>query len=358
MWETFLGRQIRRGNKNRMTVNIVVIVAVLIVAALNLRYLRNLIGGPFPITLPQLEKLTDVTHLDHYFVSTQNLEVLTTGVETVTQLLNKRTREVNSERTSETYFAAKVADRFLIVISPSETPADHYEGALRPVPAGLRDFFQKELLNDKNQQFDQLFVPYVLDAHTFDSNSLSWLIFGGLLSVFCLFQVGIAVWRNSDPTRNPAYKTLAQYGSSPELVAQSIDSEIARSQAVSPIDSITLTPSWLIRRKSFGLEIMKVDEIVWVYEKVSSASRDNRTKKFIILIWDAFGNAIEVDCGYKDEPALAFLKALREGLPWANFGYTSELIDIYASKRGEMAAAVQARRAEYRAHRTAPEPSE
>jgi hypothetical protein len=170
MWDNVVGRHIRRCNRNLLLVNALILAALVLLAFANSRYLLNCFQSPFPINSEALDKTTDPTQEAHYYVSVDNLSVLETGLQWVEKSVDKYTNEVKSQKVTATFFVAKGA-RPLIVKSPLDSPATHYTGALIVVPADVRAYFQKEFLDGRQRQFDDVFAPFMLDATDFRSDA-------------------------------------------------------------------------------------------------------------------------------------------------------------------------------------------
>ena len=158
MWENVIGRHIIRCNRNLLLVNAGVLTALLLWAGVSERYLYNCFNGPFHTTHNALINITNPDNLRRYFVSIDQLEPLETGLQDIETTKNKSTQEVKSRKVTATYFAAPLTEsRVLLIKSPTSTSSSAYQGSLIAVPNDVRVYFQRELLDPKKRQFDDVF---------------------------------------------------------------------------------------------------------------------------------------------------------------------------------------------------------
>ncbi|HKE26326.1 MAG TPA: DUF6709 family protein [Bryobacteraceae bacterium] len=349
MWDNVVGRHIRRCNRNLLLLNAAILGALGLLAFWNSRYLLNCFQGPFPIKFETLSKITDPQKEAHYYVSVDNLSLVETGLQSVEKNVNKSTYEVKSEKVTATFFLAK-GSRPLIIKSTSESGAKHYAGALVPIPNDVRAYFQKELLDERHMQFDDVFAPFMLDATDFKGDAYIGLGICIPIGLLAAWNVRKAVARIQNVQNSPIYKGLNHYEQPPELAAHAIDEEFKNYKNRSPISSITLLPSWLLHKSFFHFTAMHLNEIVWVYQKVTRRSVNSIPvgKTFAIVVYDANGRVVEVDAGRGSEKvASSFVAILQKCIPWAVFGYSDELKDRYKKSRSDFAEAVRARYIEY-----------
>ena len=357
MWDNVVGRHIRRCNRNLLLVNALILAALVLLGFANFRYLLNCFQGPFPVNSSTLDKITDPTREAHYYVSVDNLSVVETGLQWVEDRVDEYTHDVKSQKIMATFFLAK-GTRPLIVKSPSGSGATHYTGALIPVPAEVRAYFQKEFLDKTHRQFDDVFAPFMLDATGFRDDAYIGLAICIPIGLLAAWNVSKAVARIQNVQNSPIYKWLGHYEQSPELVAQAIDDELKNYKDCPSISSnlllrpcsMTLLPSWLLHKSFFHFTTMRLNEIVWVHQKVTKHSVNfiPTGKTFAILIYDANGRTVEVDAGRRSEQKISgFAAALQTRIPWVAFGYSNELKNLYKKSRRDFAETVRARRIEY-----------
>jgi hypothetical protein len=164
------------------------------------------------------------------------------------------------------------------------------------------------------------------------------------------WNVKKAVARIQNVQNSLIYKWLDHYEQPPEPVAQAIDEEFKNYKDCSGVSSITLLPSWLLHESFFHFTTTHLNEIVWVHQKVTRHSVNfiPTGKTYAIVIRDANGRTVEVDAGRGSKQTISgFATALQMRIPWAVFGYSDKLRDLYKKSRRDFAEAVRARRIEY-----------
>jgi hypothetical protein len=352
MWENLVGRHIRRCNRNLFFVNAVILVALLVWGYSSKCYLYNCFKGPFPTTHDALVKIADASVLQRYFVSVNHLEPLGTGLQYVETTKDKYTQEVKSQKITATYFAASLGeDRFLIIKSPASKPASRYDGSLTVVPGDVRAYFQKELLDSKERKFEEVFVPYLLDAETFRSQAYWGFLFAVPLGALAAFNIYKAINRFSNIEVSPIFTSLKRFNQPPAITADMIQQEVNTSGDLSPVRSVCVTSSWFLRKSLFGLAVLHWTEIVWIYQKVTSHYYQcvPTGKTYALIVGDVYGRRIEVEVGrWKAKDATTrLLSLLASNLPWVVAGYTEDLKTEYEKNRAGFIAAVQERQKQY-----------
>lgn len=343
MWGNFIGQQIRRANRNLLVTGFV---AILILAALvffNYRYLVNFVCGPQPLTHNALLKVNDVDGLSRYYVHISSVKVEDTGIQSVKREIDEGTGKVESEKVDAEYFAARIGHKWLLVKSPDQTPRSEYTGALVRTPSDVRAELQP-VLDKRNLKWDDVFLPYSLDATGF--NTWGFEIVGVAL---LLALIGIAtIWRGMrrlrDPSASPVARTLQKYGSRPEVVASQIDNDLAQSRKEWKWPALVLSKSWLLKPTLYGLGVMNLDEIVWTYEQVTRRRVDFIPigKEYSAIICDSRGQTIVHPA--KRAAIASILEELVKRAPWAAVGYSKEIEQLFKKNRAALVAAVEERR--------------
>lgn len=343
MWGNIVGRQIRRGSRNLLITGLI---AVLILAALifsNDRYLLNFLAGPTPMTPTALLKINDVDSLPRYYVYISKVRVKDTGVQSVEQSVDEGTGKVESQKVDAEYFIAKIGNKWLLVKSPDPTPRSEYTGALVRTPSDVRAQFQP-VLDKHNLKWDDVFLPYSLDATGFNTRGFVILAASLLLAFIGIAAIPRGLRRLRDPSVSPVARTLQKYGSRPEVVASQIDNDFAQSRKEWSWPSLMLSKSWLLKPTLYGLAVMNLDDLVWSYEKVVRRRVDFIPigKNYSAVICDRHGQTIEHAA--KRKAVASVLEELAKRAPWAVVGYSKEIEQMFKKNRAGFVAAVEERR--------------
>lgn len=353
MWENVIGRHIRRCNRNLLVVNAGILMGLLLWAYASERYLYNCFAGPFSIDHDALLTIENPTVLRRYFISVDQLKPLATGIEYVETTKDSATQTVTRHDVKATYFAAPIGSKLLVIKSPDPTPTSHYDGTLVAVPDDVRSYFQKELLDPKNRRFDEVFLPYVIDATRFRSDAYWALLFGVPLGCLAGFNVYKALVRIRSVEASPIVRSLQRFQQPPPNIAAMIDQELSTTKDLSCLTSVHLTPSWLMRESFFNLDVLHLNELIWVYQKVTNHYYYfviPTGKTYAVVIGDVYGRRIEVDIGRGHKAkdlALSFTQRLLNPVPWVIAGYSDDLKREFEKHREGFVAAVQARRKQY-----------
>ena len=105
MWENFIGRQIRRANRNLLLTNAAILAVIALVAFGNWHYLNNWVRGAAATDATQIASLKSADELERNFVKFDVAEVFSSGFQDVEQK-NGVTTSVKAD-----YLIAWVGDR-------------------------------------------------------------------------------------------------------------------------------------------------------------------------------------------------------------------------------------------------------
>ncbi len=333
MWDHAVGKYIKNVNRSLFLVNAVILGLLLWWAFAAERYLSNCWMGPEPISAKSIETLTDPGALRRPYVSISHLPTRRTGLRDITITRDQYTEKETGRSVTATYFAALSGSRYILISSPDEQPSSSYKGELKLVSDDLRESMQTKVLGAQGKAFDAVFYPVMLDA----SNYLSNLeIFGGVffpVGLLALFNVIRSLIRMRNINATPSVRAMAKFPEGAEAVAMSIDHELETGGNQSPSKAMWLTQSWLVKKGPYKLDVVKISEIRWIYQKVvkHSVNAIPTGKSHGVMVGTEDGRLVEfllAKSTYRKAGATLsaqFLKTLMARAPWAVVGYSDEL---------------------------------
>lgn len=178
---------------------------------------------------------------------------------------------------------------------------------------------------------------------------LTLLIYIGLLFTAIAIYLLYLYWeRNSDVTKYPAVKDL--FGMNNPHYIKLLDTELKNSKNNS---GTYFTESFIIKKKAFGLDWVHYSEVVWVYKKV--------TKHYVNFV--PTGSTYEIcvcsnsripefilNCSGDETKADNIIKLIFQVAPFAIYGYSNELKQLWSKNRIAFIDAVKKRREQFLAH--------
>jgi hypothetical protein len=339
MWDNIIGWHVRRTNRNLLLTNLALLAVLAAVTLFSGRYLVNFLLGPFPADESMLASMKPGHEPFDYYVTVKGQPYPKAINQDIKQTLKKYTREVIREEVTAEYAAVQVGNRVLIVKVPRlDVSQREFTGALTPVPAGLRGNPDPK----DRVQFDDVCYPYMLDATGFRGPGYIGLAIGLPLYALAWWNIIRAFRRMSRYERHPIVQWLTRYGT-PSEVAQSIDAQMKDRGNVVSQSGLTVTPTWLLRATTYGLQVIHVFDLVWIYKKVTKHSVNfiptGTTTASIICT--RYGQALEVSTGVLTE---SLLQQLVERAPWVIAGWSAERAGIWGKQAGALVAAVDQRR--------------
>jgi hypothetical protein len=336
MGDGYIAQQIRRCNRNSLGFFAITMLVLVVATAAGWRYLYNFFRGPFPTDPFQLLAVNDPDTLKQYFVTIPADEAVNTGGS-----------EEEDGQTKARFLAVVVGHRFLLVKAPLNDQKE-FSGELTPISEEVRSKIVAP--SEASQEGLQgSFLPVMLNA----SDSFRSAGYWGLGLGLFFAVIAVAVLRSnysSDPANHPITLRLQKMGPGLELAAN-IDQEMNSGQVLKFGSSAMLTPSWLLSPGTFSLKVLRLQDLVWFYKKVTT-HRVNFVptgKTYSVVLWDRSKTTFLIGMGRKEEAGNALLQELVRRAPWALAGYSADLQKLWVEDAKGVMAAVDERKARAKA---------
>ena len=336
MGDGYIAQQIRRCNRNSLAFFGITMLVLVVATAAGWRYLYNFFRGPFPTDPFQLLTVNDPGTLKQYFVTIPAGETVNTGGS-----------EEEDGQTKARFLAVVVGHRFLLVKAPLGDQKE-FSGELTPIPDEVRSKIVAP--SEASQEGLQgSFLPVMLDA----SDSFRSAGYWGLGLGLFFGVIAVLVLRSnysSDPANHPITLRLQKMGPGLELAAN-IDQEMNSGQVLKFGSSAMLTPSWLLSPGAFSLKVLRLQDLVWFYKKVTT-HRVNFVptgKTYSVVLWDRSKTTFLIEMGRKEEAGNTLLQELVRRAPWALAGYSADLQKLWVKDAQGVMAAVDERKARAKA---------
>jgi hypothetical protein len=314
-----------------------VVALALLLGLANARYLRNFVGGPYPMSAADLDAISDVTRAPRYFVQVTGSGTMDTGIEQY-EVRTRSGREV-SRRLKARYFALDTGSRLLIVKSAGR-PATTVEGGLRPIPPDL----DRQLFSDPEmRELRGRFYPYQMDTDSFRSPGYWSLGIGAIVLLIVGFTAVRARGQLRDPGSHPALVRAASWG---ELAAVSAEVEREHARPWRRSGATALTENYLVNAGFFGFDVLRFDDLLWAYKRVTKKSVNFiPTGKDFHAILVCIGGTVEVQG--KDAEVDETLRWAANRVPWAVFGHSKEIEELMRKDPSGFAAGVAERKLQH-----------
>ncbi|MBI2679323.1 MAG: hypothetical protein HYX28_11130 [Candidatus Koribacter versatilis] len=331
MWENFIGREIRRCNRNLLTINVIVLVIVGAVVAFNWGYLTNWFRGTAAIDPLQIAKLQSADDLARNFVKFDVPEVLESGFQEVEE------KDGKVVAVKADYQITWVGGRALVLKTKPNSTNTHLEGALVKVPNDVMAALKRDVPAERQG----VLLPFMLD--TVDYRDDGWWILG-----LCVPMVALALWnlnkwsrRMNDPASHPIVKTL---GGEPAVVQYGPQLDMEMTGGGEKVGAATLTPSFLVVPNAFHTNIARLEDAAWVYKKITKHSVNfiPTGKTYEAVVWTRTGTMISVNG--KEAQVEQLLATVATRAPWVVGGFSAELDNAWKKDRAGFLAAVDQRR--------------
>jgi hypothetical protein len=341
MYADFIAKHIARSNRNLLLVNAAILVVIAGTIGMNWRYAANFVRRDQPTTAAQLGAITDASALRQYFVRVTGEKSAATGMREVEVHTNhgvETSRNVTAE-----FLYLRVGGKLLVVrAAPAQVGSLQFSGALQPLRADVQARLVDEVIAIQ-PALKGMILPVMLDTTGYRTAGWWMLAIGGPLGLLAIWNLFRWTQRNGNAGLHPIGKALQHYGE-PQSVSEAIENEVRASDRIS-LGPLTLTQSWLFGQWAFGLRIFKVDDIVWVFKKVTKHYHAfiPTGKTYSMIVHTRAGKRVEISA--KEKPIDATLEQIRTRAPWIINGFDARLAKVWQKEKQEVINAADQRKA-------------
>jgi hypothetical protein len=331
-----------------LVLNSLLVLSVLGAALLTHRYLYNFFFGPFRVLPESLLDVNDPDEAFQYFITLdvdRKLPVVGKDVRAPAGTKNPAAGEVFAE-----YAIFPVRregkTRFLVIRKSPRPLGNQISGYLTEMPVGVMRNVIEPLAAKDPQLKGLTHTAFLIDTTGFRGPGYWGVALGLPALLLGLWNVGKGVGRALRPERHPLFGGLMRYGPPKEVVEviqQEVGQEVPPARPWAPL----VTRSWLLRPTWFGLQVVHLSEVVWMYKKVT------RHQSYFIptgtshaaVIHRRDGKVLQV--GGTDRSTQQLLERVFENAPWILAGFQSELAALWNTNRTELLKIVDQRHQQY-----------
>jgi hypothetical protein len=166
-------------------------------------------------------------------------------------------------------------------------------------------------------------MPFMLNAVDYRNNGYAILFMVVPLLALAAWNVMKAVRRSSELQFSPTWKNLSQHGSAYQL-SQQIAAEL-QPNMIHQYGKLQVTQNWLVRRKMFSTWVSPIEDLAWVYKKVTKHSVNfiPTGKTYAVILVGRHRQRTEEQM--KEQAVNELLMQLAGRVPWALFGFDQNL---------------------------------
>ena len=330
----------RRTNRNLLMVNILLLAAVIALISADARYYLNFFLGCQKIEPAELIAMTSPAQGTRTFVTVSGSKSAKTGYQDIENSVQKSTGRVISTTVKDEYVLLKVGDRVLMVKADPGAEKLEYSGEL----VNTEERIQQDLirtLSARNPELGKMILPFTLNAA--DYREQGYWVLGVSVPVLLLAGWNIlkGLRRLSEPQTTRVWGQLAALGD-PQQLSLQIETEEHQPHAM--YGKLHMTQSWLLQRSTFSTWVSPVDDLAWVYKKVTKHSVNfiPTGKTYAVVLLGRHRQRVEAQMREKEVNAL--LGTLAARVPWAIYGFDQQIKTAWDKDPAGFVAAVDSRR--------------
>ncbi len=336
--DSWIVKRIRATSLRCVIVWSLALVAGVLLATSDRRYIANFLRGPYPLAKVDLDSIRDVTLTPRYYARVAGDRVIDTGIRQYT--IHTQSGVETSREESGAYNAFAIGNRFLVVRTIGNE-SRIAEGKLVPWP----DDLESQLFDSKEMRsLRSSFYPFYRDSDSF--RRPGWVVIGvGVLFLVLFTWQALPAWRAwRDPERHPVAQRIAQWGD-PTSVALAVEQEFGH-PLLQAKHGWRLGNKYFMRSTFFTFNVLRFQDVLWGYKKVTKHSVNFiPTGKTYEAIVACYGGTATIPG--KERKVHELLAFVQERAPWAMYGYSSELASLFAKQRQLFARSVEQRRQEW-----------
>lgn len=301
--------------------------AILIAVDSTIPYFRAKFGGG---TLFRANEVTTYSgELPVYFAEIDGEEMIDTGY----------------YKGSDHFGALALNGRFLLVELPSEVSETQtrYTGTLY----ALSREYRNEVVAQIESEIPEIrgaFLPYHLSVVEVE-RGLTYRYLGAFVLaavvIACMYGLYLGVTRILQPARHPYWKRLRRYNADAEQLLRSVDNELLMNST--RVGNLTLTSNWIIQDHVLDFNLMRIEDVVWLYMHIQRASVYfvPVSKVTTAFIWDQYG--VKIEARAKQAKVQEMLETIAFRARGAVLGYTSEFQKLWKKDRAAFVREVSVR---------------
>jgi len=333
----YLGRQIRRCQRNILFVCAGLLCALLLPFFVQRRYFANYVLGPVPFPASDLPSIHQAESLPRYFVTLRGATAAETGI-TEVDVRRNRSSHAEQERTLRSeLLVTRVGERYLALkVSPGQR-GEEWQGGLHTLD---RDQSQQLLGALASADARPELWPVYLDATGF--RGTGHVALGILLPALSivLWVMARAAGRYRNPNTHPILKKIERYGD-PGTVLLQIDAEAEAAGGHIETGLTLVTASYLIFGGEFRVQIVRFADIVWAHAEVVLQELHGLPvgREHFLCVYEKSGDKLSLPAPGRTPRGL--LKIIHERAPGAIIGDSPEVAQMWAHDRDRLIAQVE-----------------
>ena len=336
--DTWIHSMARTVSSRRVAAWSAALAIIALLAFARLRYLENFLRGPYDLGPADLDGIRDVSTTPRYFVRVSGSKAMNTGIQQIT--IRKRSGVETGRSVAASYYVLAVGDRLLVCRSQSGSHTT-FEGELAPIPMDLdRRIFDSAEMRAHRPRF----YPFYVNDESFRLPGY-WAIGGGLVFGLLLLAYGVPAWKRwRDPSSHEVVRRAAGWGD-PIGTAVTAERE-SRTPRFKGGNGWAVTDQFLIQRRFFSFDLLRLQDLLWAYKKVTKHSVNFiPTGKTYDACLMCYGGAATVQG--KENTVDEILGFATQRAPWAIFGFSKELQEHFVKNTRAFCDTVEARKREW-----------
>lgn len=327
--------QINRAAKNLLIINLIIFIVSIAILTICYGEFKNVVLGPKQVRAGEVQKLEISGFAARNYVRITPEDKVSTGVEYV--ITEYENNQKKGETVEAVYYVLKDGQDLVFArIDPEKVESFSYTGWVRKMTSEEEDNLSESIriVKEKNYNVSE----YVLDTKM-AANAPYVYVFLGAILIVSLINIIRSVGYFNCPDSHKIYKKLLKYGDVNSVI-NSIEEELSY-DLFQNSKNIYILKSWILVKKFFTTEVIKIDDIIWAYKKVTSHSVNfiptGKSYELILCLKDRSQYSI----GQRQQQIDNIMMSINQMYPWIILGFSEEIKNIWKSDHSQLINHVQ-----------------
>jgi len=316
---------IERVNRDVVLLGLGLLLAATALTGVHFERMRSVTFGPPTVEFVELAKAAAASDLALHWATVQGARAIDTGFELV-------------DKNGGSFVALESGEFLLLVKVKQLSSALRFRGQLVDIPSNVRDEVIASI-NNKYPNTEGHFLPVMMVESGLGKYEAAIGFTTLALIVMGLFLIHRGAKGMEEPHRYYSLRRVVGWNDLREVL-DSVDKEILDAKNRLDIGNVVLTPSWLVARGLFTLEMAELNEIVWLFKKPRTPW--DILPRSVLTFYFEKGERLELTLWDRDCDRLISEIAIR--VPWIVTGYNKNIEVLWISDRRAFLAELHARR--------------
>lgn len=329
--------QVKRISKNILILNSILLILSIIILICNFSEFKNIVIGPERVDIGEISGLKISGFAARNYVTVYPEKQVSTGLQYVEKEYDSSHNEKSKTVQSVYYVLKEGQNLILAALPPDKENESSYTGWVRKMTPEESDNLRDDISELK--AMDNFTVSeYVLDVKK-SSGAAFWYVVCIICMIINIIYISKSIRYFDFPEKNKIFKQVTKY-ENPDAAINSIQEELPY-DLLQNKGGLFVLRSWILKEGFFSFNIYKLDDVVWIYKKVTRHSVNfiptGKTYGLVLKFQDK--SQCFITMGEKQVDYI--ITSLKQMNPWIVVGFSQSINKMWTSNYRQLVNYVQ-----------------